>query len=291
MIVGLGIPNVAWSDEIGGSPANSSRNELVEANVYPWTAVAKLNNGAGGSCTAIQISPTLALTAAHCLFYRTVGKFLPAESFHLVFGYQKNGFRRHSRVTAYHVSNKYEPSEPYKTLAHDWALLSISPADREYGTTLGAGRPAALSLDTDLMSGGYSHLMPYAMTADQHCKIIGRSTDRRFLFDTCSAPAGYSGAPLLAADPGGKNIRLVGLRVANQTLLNTTAAVAISLESIWPEIKPCVEFGKCDFRVIAGARDQTAAEILSPQRSAIPVVNGSPCDQLNVDCATAMTEP
>jgi protease YdgD len=284
----LGSAHAAWSDELTSAPG-SSQNETVDANAYPWTAIAKLNNGIGGACTAVLIAPDVALTAAHCLYNRASKRFLPAESFHLVFGYQQNGFRRHSRITAYHVSDKYDPSNPYRSLAHDWALLSIEPAKTKADVLLPPGQSTPLPLETNLMTVGYSHLVPYAMTADRQCKLMGRSRDREFLFDTCSAPAGYSGGPVLAVSANNRKARLLGIHVATQALPNMTVAIAISMESIWPEIKSCVEVGRCDFDVIAEAADPPASEILAVQKAKIPVVTEYPCDFTVADCKTIMT--
>ena len=103
-----------------------SQSEAVEAKAYPWSAIGKLNNGVGGSCTAVLISEHYALTAAHCLFFRNSGQYLPAQSVHLILGYENQQFREHLRVSAYYIPPTYEPTKPYETLASDWALLSIS---------------------------------------------------------------------------------------------------------------------------------------------------------------------
>ena len=60
--------------------------DLPEADVsaYPWSAIGKLNNGVGGSCTAAVIEQDLALIAAHCIFNRrtarSASKFAPFAS-------------------------------------------------------------------------------------------------------------------------------------------------------------------------------------------------------------------
>jgi protease YdgD len=239
-----------------------SQGEVVEANVYPWFSIGKLNNGVGGSCSAVLISQKYALTAAHCLFLKSTGRYLPAQSLHLIFGYEHQQFQSHVLVSAYYVPPTYEPTRPYETLASDWALLSVS------GQQNLTAHPLKLSQSVDaaeshLMTAGYSHRIPYLMTADRHCHLVGRSQEHSFLYDSCQAPAGYSGAPVFVSAADGRTVSIAGIHVANQLWQAETIAIAISIESIWQKIKPCVEDNECDFQVVATGKDPTAAEVLS----------------------------
>jgi hypothetical protein len=287
----LMMQGIVRANDVASTETPFSRNMPVDANAYPWMAVAKLNNGSGGFCTAVRISADYALTAAHCLYYRSTARFLPAESFHLVFGYQKQGFREHVRVAGYHIAYGYDPSRPYESLELDWALLSVaSPAKVAIFAPLVA-EPTPLGLQAHLMTAGYSHLVPYAMTADQRCQMMGRSLDKKLLFDTCSAPAGYSGAPLLTFNPANKRVELAGIHVANQAAKNSAAAIAIPIESIWPEIKLCIEAGRCDFNVVASGKDPPASEILAGQKTSDSGVTGSFCNFRKGDCTMSLTGP
>jgi hypothetical protein len=215
------------------------------------------------------------------------GKFLPAESFHLVFGYENQSFREHARVAAYHVANAYDPSHPYQSLAYDWALLSITASGTGANSRLQIQRSMQIDLNSRLATAGYSYLVPYAMTADRGCKIIGRSFSRRLFFDNCRVPAGYSGGPVLTSD-GGK-IDVIGIHVANQTADNRTAAVAVSTASIWPEIKSCLQELRCNFNVVAKGKEPRASEILARTRP--PVQAEYFCDPDNPSCVTLLSRP
>lgn len=268
-----------------------TQGDVIATQDYPWSAVGKLNNGVGGSCTAVLISDRYALTAAHCLIFRGTGRYLPAESLHLVLGYERQQFREHYRIAAYHVAPTYDPKRPYETLADDWALLSLS--------TNGPARtrPLALATETDirnvtLMTAGYSHRIPYAMTADRTCKIIGRSHDQNFLFDTCKAPAGYSGSPVIVRSSERPGFAVAAIHVANQLWQTNTIAVAIPIKVIWPKIRDCVEGGTCRFQVVAHGSDPTAAELLSGlhtmgYRPVSPAA--TPCTPGNGSCVTTLT--
>jgi protease YdgD len=292
--IGFSVPAAQSWAEAGTSPP--PRGEIVEARAYPWSAIGKLNNGAGGSCTAVMISHKFALTAAHCLFFRSTRRFLPAQSLHLVFGYERQDFREHFRVAAYYIPPRYDATKPYESLAHDWALLQLSGLAqstplpiKNFKSRAGVGR---------LMTAGYSHFQPYVMTADRDCRFIGRSRDKRFLFDSCHAPAGFSGAPLLAAGARTETFSLAGSHVANQLWHAQTIAIAIPIESIWPEITSCIRDKKCRFQFTATRRDPTAEELLSGLPNVVgsikkpaDVTAGSPCVFGGETCRTELTGP
>jgi protease YdgD len=269
-----------------------AQGDVIATKDYPWSAIGKLNNGVGGSCTAVLISEKYALTAAHCLIFRSTGRYLPAESLHLVLGYEKQQYREHYYVAAYYVPPDYQPHHPYETLANDWALLSLAP------TGPARTQPLALTTDHDisrvhLMTAGYSHGTPYAMTADQNCKVIGQSHDHSFLFDSCKAPAGYSGSPVIVRSADRSGFAVAAIHVANQLWQTNTIAVAIPMEAIWPRIRNCVEGGRCAFQVVAHGHDPTAAEVLSglPKLGYRNVVSPSPteCVGGNSACTTTLT--
>jgi protease YdgD len=234
--------------------------EVVEAKAYPWSAIGKLNNGIGGSCTAVLVSQNYALTAAHCLFSRTTGRYLPAQSVHLIFGYENQQYRDHLHVSAYHIPATYEPKKPYETLASDWALLSITgqPSVRPLDVSQIHG-----AIESPLMTAGYSHRISYAMTADRNCRLVGRSHDEGFLYDSCQTPAGYSGAPVLVQNADKRSFSIAGIHVANQVWQAQAIAIAIPIEAIWREIEPCVKDHQCQFQHVATGSDPTAAEVLA----------------------------
>lgn len=168
---------------------------VVNANDYPWSAVGKLNNGVFGSCSTVLISPQHALTAAHCLYFKFTRRFLPAQSLHVVFGFEKGQFRDHLRVTAYHVPPAYDPAKPFESLAHDWALLFLA---RESTTKpLPIARDVTPTAVLNLMTAGYARRTPYRMTADRQCRFVGRAEESKLLYDSCHAPDGFSGGPVL----------------------------------------------------------------------------------------------
>jgi len=293
VLLGVLASTVSASAQFGQAVARSpepAQSDVIATKDYPWSAIGKLNNGVGGSCTAVLISDKYALTAAHCLIFHSTGHYLPAESLHLVLGYEKHQFRNHYHISAYYVPPAYNPQKPYETLAQDWALLSLSAAGPA------RTRPLALSTDeishADLMTAGYSHRIPYAMTADRKCKFVGQSYDHNFVFDTCNAPAGYSGSPVIIRSADKHGFAVAAIHVANQLWQTNTVAVAIPIHAIWPKIRDCVADGRCRFQVVANGQDPTAAELLSglPTMGHYPIAaRPTKCAPNDGGCITTLT--
>jgi protease YdgD len=279
----LGAASAAAADPHRPIAPQAPQEKIVEANHYPWSLIGKLNNGMGGACTAVLISPRHALTAAHCLYFNRTEKFVPAQSLHLLFGYENQVAAGHYLVSAYYIPPGYDPLRPYETLASDWALLSVAAHRRAAAQpSLAILQDEALTPASTLMTAGYSHYTPYAMTADHHCNLIGRSPNGALLYDSCKAPSGYSGAPVLAANADNSAVSLAGIHVANQVFKTNAVAIAIPIKAIWREIRPCVENGDCRFQYVATGRDPTADELLLPNlasRNRYELSSSAACDE------------
>ena len=88
--------------------------KFVAVDLHPWSAVGKLNNGLFGGCTAVLISDDYALTAAHCLYFKILRRFLQPELFHFVLGYDNQSLGKHLHVVAYHIPPAYDPRKPFE---------------------------------------------------------------------------------------------------------------------------------------------------------------------------------
>jgi protease YdgD len=73
---------------------------LVDAMEYPWSAIGRVNAGGRGYCTGFLVGPRHVMTAAHCLFDFTEGRWRGANELHFVAGYQRDQFLIHSKVAS-----------------------------------------------------------------------------------------------------------------------------------------------------------------------------------------------
>jgi hypothetical protein len=101
------------------------------------------------------------------------------------------------------------------------------------------------------------------MTGDGKCHFVGRSSDNYLLFNTCYAPDGFSGGPILVQSADKQSYLVAGIHVGNQVWQGRRIAIAVSSENIWREIRPCIEMQECYFQHFAGERDPSAAEIFA----------------------------
>jgi protease YdgD len=242
--------------------AASVDDSVVAVDTHPWSAIGKLNNGLFGACTAVLISEDYALTAAHCLYFRLLRRFLPAESFRFALAYDNQRLGEHLHVVAYYIPPTYDPRKPSETMASNWALLQVASDTRLAVKPVPLAREVDLTEQTLVMTGGYSKRRQHKMSADKECHIIGSSSDEKILFDSCQAPDGFSGAPVIAQKSDG-TYAVLGIHVASQAWQGRPIAVAVSAGTIWPEIRVCVEERHCGFQHVARTRDPTAAEIFA----------------------------
>ena len=170
----------------------------VDASAPPWRAVARLQVPGVVRCTAVVVAPRLAVTAAHCLWSRRLGGWVPAGSVHLLAGYSAGGFAAHILASGYRVAPGYDPADSDGTRGADLARVTLA-ASAEAVMPLADESPAP---GTAVAVGGYNQDRAEIIEADTHCLAIGEAHDRAgrpLLVHDCSATRGTSGGPLLVA--------------------------------------------------------------------------------------------
>lgn len=199
----------------------------VDATRPPWRAVARLQVPGVSRCTAVIVAPELAVTAAHCLFSRATGHWLPAGSVHVLPGYAAGSFSAHLLAKSYRVASGYDPADPDGTRGADLALVSLSGPAADT-VALAATPPLP---GTAAVLGGYNQDRAEVIEADLHCTITAFAADRggrALLLDNCSATRGTSGGPLLVSEPSGA-LALAGVQVAAPAGRTGGVAVPVSV--------------------------------------------------------------
>jgi protease YdgD len=213
----------------GAEEASGSKPRNVDIAAYPWSAIGKLNNSAGGSCTAVAIERTAVLSAAHGIFNRRTNRFLQAGSLHVLFGYERGNYTTHALVERYVLGPGYDPAKESETIASDWVVLTLTaplPTDIR-------PLPLAGSLPTPgtaLMTAGYARGRSHVMTADETCQALPLAAGSGLIANDCHVAKGASGSPLIVMD--GEVASVAGVEVAIGSHNGADFALAVPVTAI-----------------------------------------------------------
>jgi protease YdgD len=189
----------------------STHREPVDVSAYPWSAIGKLFNEAGGACTGVIVARDKILTAAHCVFNERTRRFVPASSLHFMVGYRRGQSAVHARVAWYEIGSGYDPRRWSETMDSDWVILTLTDSLPQEIEPLTLRREPA-PRGTRAIIAGYPQDRAHMMTADRNCHL-GEGGEGRLVFHTCRGSRGYSGAPILVSSPENE-IQIAGIHIA-----------------------------------------------------------------------------
>lgn len=148
------------------------------------------------------IAPAEVLTAAHCLYNPRTRAMLEAVSLHVLFGFERDGYRWHRLVARYVTGPGYGgPSRG--PLGSDWARLTLAESVPVQPLPVIA---EPIAPGTAVVLAGYNQDRIQLLLADLDCHVLRAAAapgGGALIIHDCEGTHGTSGGPLLTRQNGG----------------------------------------------------------------------------------------
>ena len=228
MLLVAGGASVTWAAALPGLGVREAR-VAVDGTIAPWAAVLRVQVPGISRCTGFLVGPQTAVTAAHCLYGRRLGHFVPPSSVHVLLGYANGDYTQHAVASSFQVSDGYAPLLP-PGQGTDLAVITLAKPMGGPGAILAlADGPAPRG--ARLMAGGFSQDRAERLQADVSCTALGYrpGPSGPMLVHDCAGTRGTSGGPVLMQAPG-EAWQVAGVQVAGN--VDDTGGVAVPATAV-----------------------------------------------------------